>query len=87
LIGHEGDSYTYRVYSKHKQEYQIALELAAESPATLEVTLNHQVRTIQLMDLNKKTITIGSFVFEQGNNLIRLRVLSGELKLISILVK
>jgi len=87
LIGHEGDVYSYRVYLKHKQEYQVTIELVAEHSSNLEITVGRQVRIVQLMDQNKKTLNIGSFVFDQGNNEVRLKVQSGRIRLISILVK
>lgn len=87
LVAYEGDQYSYRVFSKHNQEYQVAIELIAEEPSLLEVTLGHQMKTIQLMDLNKKTMTIGSLLFEQGNNELEFRLVNGKIKLISILIK
>jgi endoglucanase len=83
----EGDRISYRVKTKHKQEYIVCVELITECISTLEVKLGTQIKSFQIMDLNRKTLTIGSFLFEQGDNELEIKVRTGRIKLICINVK
>jgi len=83
----EGDVLTYRVCSKHKQEYIVCIEIITECTSTIEVKLGLQVKSFQIMDLNRKTLTIGAFLFEQGNNDLEIKIRNGRIKLICITIR
>lgn len=81
LVGHPGDVYRYGVTAKTSASHRISLRLTAYESAMFSISVGSQTINVHVMDTNRKSLGVGSFVFKPGENFIDITIRTGKVAL------